>query len=118
MPQETTNHTAVLEALKSIEAIADLAAMHEGRYKYEVDLEVTVYGRNYNGKKVGPYVRLLTYSPGEEIIREGNWGGNSFYFVVNGRAEIFVQGTAGETKANDRGSQAGCRDRTAACHGQ
>ena len=98
MPQETTKHTAVLEALKSIEAIADLVATHEGHYDYEVDLEVIVYGRNYNGKKVGPYVRLLTYSPGEEIIHEGEWGGNAFYFVVNGRVEVYVQGAGGETK--------------------
>src|SRR5215475_5324313 len=97
MPQETTKHTAVLEALKSIEAIADLVATHEGRHDYEVDLEVIVYGRNYNGKKVGPYVRLLTYSPGEEIIHEGEWGGNAFYFVVNGRVEVYVRGAGGET---------------------
>ncbi len=88
----------MIEALKSIEAIADLAAAHEGHYDYEVDLEVIVYGRNYNGKKVGPYVRLLTYSPGEEIIHEGEWGGNAFYFVVNGRAEVYIQGEGGETK--------------------
>src|SRR5262249_50147716 len=98
MPQETTKHTAVLEALKSIEAIADLAATHEGHYDYEVDLEVIIYGRNYNGKKVGPYVRLLTFSPGEEIIHEGEWGGNAFYFVVSGRVEVYVQGAGGETK--------------------
>ena len=98
MPQETTNHTAVLDALKGIEAIADLATIHEGRYTYEVDLEVVVYGRNYNGKKVGPYVRLLTYSPGEEIIHEGEWGGNAFYFVVNGRAEVYIHKSDGETK--------------------
>src|SRR5262249_8553641 len=98
MPQEIMKHTAVLEALKSIEAIAGLISTHEGHYVYEVDLEVIVYGRNYNGKKVGPYVRLLTYSPGEEIIREGEWGGNAFYFVVNGRVEIYVQGRGGETK--------------------
>src|SRR5215468_11404309 len=88
MPQETTKHTAVLEALKSIEAIADLVATHEGRHDYELDLEVIVYGRNYNGKRVGPYVRLLTYMPGEEIVREGDWGGNSFYIVVDGKADV------------------------------
>src|SRR5262245_33149477 len=98
MPQETTKHTVVLEALKNIEAVADLAATNEGLFEYEVDLEVVVYGRNYNGKKVGPYVRLLTYSPGEEIIHEGEWGGNAFYFVVNGRAEVYIQGEGGETK--------------------
>jgi Fe-S-cluster-containing dehydrogenase component/CRP-like cAMP-binding protein len=98
MPQEITKHSEVLEAVKSIKAIADLAACHDGHYDYELDLEVTVYGRNYSGKKVGPYVRLLTYSPGEEIVREGEWGGNSFYFVVKGKAEVFVQGGGGETK--------------------
>src|SRR5215813_5976124 len=98
MPQETTKHTAVLEALKSIEAIADLVATHEGHYDYEVDLEVIVYGRNYNGKKVGPYVRLLTYQPGEEIIREGEWGGNTFYFVAEGQADVYINGANGENK--------------------
>src|SRR5262245_14422493 len=98
MPQETTKHSAVLEALKSINAISDLVSANEGRYDYEVDLEVIVYGRNYNGKKVGPYVRLLTFSPGEEIIHEGEWGGNAFYFVVSGRVEVYVQGAGGETK--------------------
>ncbi len=98
MPQETTKHTAVLEAIKSIEAIADLVAAPGGQYDYEVDLEVIVYGRNYNGKKVGPYARLLTYDAGEEILREGAWGGNVFYFVVQGEADVFVAGPGGETK--------------------
>ncbi len=98
MPQEITKHTAVLEAIKSIEAIADLLAAPGGPYEYEVDLEVIVYGRNYNGKKVGPYARLLTYDAGEEILREGAWGGNAFYFVVQGEADVFVAGPGGETK--------------------
>ena len=76
MPQETTKHREVLAAIESIGAIAELTSQHNGHYDYELDLEVIVYGRNYNGKKVGPYVRLLTYFPGEEIVREGEWGGN------------------------------------------
>jgi len=98
MPQETTKHTTVLDAIKSISAIADIAAAHDGHYEYEIDLEVIVYGRNYNGKKVGPYVRLLTYQPGEEIIREGDWGGNTFYFVAQGQADVYVKGANGENK--------------------
>jgi Fe-S-cluster-containing dehydrogenase component/CRP-like cAMP-binding protein len=100
MPQETTKHKAVLEALKRIEALADLVVASEGQYAYEIDLEVIVYGRNYNGKKVGPYVRLLTYSPGEEITHEGGWG-NTFFFVIEGRAEVFIQGEGGESKVNE-----------------
>lgn len=88
MPEETTKHKEVLAAIESIGAIADLTSQHDGHYDYELDLEVIVYGRNYNGKKVGPYVRLLTYMPGEEIVREGDWGGNSFYIVVNGKADV------------------------------
>ncbi len=98
MPQEITKHTTVLEALKSIESIADLAATTGGQYDYEVDLEVIVYGRNYNGKKVGPYARLLNYNPGEVILREGAWGGNAFYFVVEGQAEVYIESAEGETK--------------------
>ena len=90
MPQETTKHREVLAAIESIGAIAELTSQHDGHYEYELDLEVIVYGRNYNGKKVGPYVRLLTYLPGEEIVREGDWGGNSFYIVVNGKADVLI----------------------------
>jgi hypothetical protein len=98
MPQEITKHATVLDAIKNVGAIADITAAHEGHYDYEIDLEVIVYGRNYNGKKVGPYVRLLTYGPGEEIIREGEWGGNTFYFVSEGKAEVFVKGPSGESR--------------------
>lgn len=96
MPQEITKHKDVLAAIKRIEAIADLTTEHDGHYSYELDLEVTVYGRNYNGKKVGPYVRLLNFAPGEEIVREGDWGGNTFYIIVKGQAEVW--GNQGRTK--------------------
>src|SRR5262245_25120514 len=95
MPKEITKHRDVLAAIESVGAIADLTAKHDGHYEYELDLEVIVYGRNYNGKKVGPYVRLLTYLPGEEIVREGDWGGNSFYLVVSGKADVLITDSAG-----------------------
>src|SRR5262252_2923914 len=90
MPIEITKHRDVLAAIESVGAIAELTAKHDGHYEYELDLEVIVYGRNYNGKKVGPYVRLLTYQPGEEIVREGDWGGNTLYIVVSGKAEVLI----------------------------
>ncbi len=90
MPQENTTRGAVLAAIESAGAIADLTAKHDGHYKHELDLEIIVFGRNYNGKQVGPYVRLLDYAPGEVIIREGEWGGNTFYIVVAGRAEVYA----------------------------
>ncbi len=101
MPQETTKHREVLAAIESIGAIADLTAKHNGHYEYELDLEVIVYGRNYNGKKVGPYVRLLTYEPGEDIVREGDWGGNAFYIVVSGRADVLVRNAGKMLKVSE-----------------
>jgi Fe-S-cluster-containing dehydrogenase component/CRP-like cAMP-binding protein len=98
MPQEITSHSVILNAITSIGAIADIAAAHEGHYDYEIDLEVMVYGRNYNGKKVGPYVRLLSYNAGEDVVREGEWGGNTFYFVAQGKADVFVRNAGGEVR--------------------
>ncbi len=98
MPQEITNHSVILNAITSIGAIADIAGAHAGHYDYEIDLEVIVYGRNYNGKKVGPYVKLFSYKPGEDVVREGEWGGNTFYFVSEGKADVFVSGANGEVK--------------------
>jgi Fe-S-cluster-containing dehydrogenase component/CRP-like cAMP-binding protein len=101
MPQEITKHREVLAAIENVGAIADLTAKLEGHYEYELDLEVIVYGRNYNGKKVGPYVRLLTYGPGEEIVREGDWGGNTFYIVVSGKADVMIRDGGRVTKVSE-----------------
>lgn len=90
MPQELEQRRAVLEAIQSVAAIKDITAQHDGHFEHEIDLEVIVYGRNYNGKKVGPYVRLLVYSNGEEVMREGEWGGNTFYVVIEGKADIYI----------------------------
>ncbi|HKQ50832.1 MAG TPA: hypothetical protein VJT74_00585, partial [Pyrinomonadaceae bacterium] len=84
MPREITHHGQILEAIASVDSISELVERDNGHYKYELDLEVIVYGRNYTGKKVGPYARLLSYDPGEEIVRQGDWGGNTLYTLVAG----------------------------------
>jgi Fe-S-cluster-containing dehydrogenase component/CRP-like cAMP-binding protein len=88
MPQEQTSRRAVIEAIQNSPGLSALLSQTEGHYVYELDLEVVVYGRNYNGKNVGPYVRLLTYEPGETIVSEGDWGGNTFHIVTKGQAEV------------------------------
>lgn len=98
MPQEITKRSAVLDAIKGVGAIKDITAQHDGHYEHEIDLEVIVYGRNYNGKKVGPYVRLLVYSNGEEVMREGEWGGNTFYVVIDGKADVFIDNAGAQLK--------------------
>jgi Fe-S-cluster-containing dehydrogenase component/CRP-like cAMP-binding protein len=96
MPREHTSRREVLNAIQTLPSIRDLLAIHDGHYEHELDLEVSVYGRNYNGKKVGPYVRLLTYEPGEAIINAGDWGGNTFYVVVNSHADVFIKAPDGQ----------------------
>lgn len=97
MPREHTSRREVLDAIQTLPSIRDLLAIHDGHYEHELDLEVSVYGRNYNGKKVGPYVRLLTFEPGEPIVNAGDWGGNTFYVVVNSHADVFIDAPNGQT---------------------
>jgi Fe-S-cluster-containing dehydrogenase component len=96
MPKEHKSRREVLDAIKSLPSLASLLATHDGHFDYELDLEVTVYGRNYRGKNVGPYVRLLTYESGETVVAEGDWGGNTFFILVAGNAEVFVNAPNGQ----------------------
>jgi Fe-S-cluster-containing dehydrogenase component/CRP-like cAMP-binding protein len=99
MPKEIKTHKTVLEAIRDVDIISDLLEKHDGHYAHELDLEVIAYGRNYNGKKVGPYLRLYEFDAGEEVIREGDWGGNTFYITVGGRLDVYVRDPdAGENR--------------------
>jgi Fe-S-cluster-containing dehydrogenase component/CRP-like cAMP-binding protein len=91
MPREITDRGRVVEAIQHLPLTAELFEEQNGKQKYGADLEVIVQGRDYgNGKRVGPYVRLLTYDSGEEIMRQGEWGGNTFYIAVEGALDVFV----------------------------
>ena len=107
MPHEHKSRREVLAAIEAAPSIRDLLATHEGHFDYELDLEVVVYGRNYNGKKVGPYLRLLTYEAGEPIVNEGDWGGNTFYIVVGGVADVFITPPGGQSELKVGELQAG-----------
>jgi Fe-S-cluster-containing dehydrogenase component len=91
MPKEIKSRREVLRAIEDAPPLADLLEMHDGHYQYELDLEVCVYGRNYQGKQVGPYIRLLACESGETIIRQGDWGGNTFYVGVDYELDVFVR---------------------------
>src|SRR5215203_21750 len=101
MPREITDRGRVVEAIQHLALTAELFEEQNGKQKYANDLEVIVQGRDYgNGKRVGPYVRLLTYESGEEIMREGEWGGNNFYINIEGTLDVYVRDAAGQKKIN------------------
>ena len=107
MPREITDRGRVVEAVQNLSLTAELFEEQNGKQKYGTDLEVIVQGRDYgNGKRVGPYVRLLAYDSGEEIMRQGEWGGNTFYIAVEGALDVYVREAAGQKRIGglDRGA--------------
>jgi len=99
MPREITDRGRVVEAVQNLALTAELFEEQNGKQKYAADLEVIVQGRDYaNGKRVGPYVRLLTYEAGEEIMRQGEWGGNTFYIAVEGTLDVYVRDAGSQKK--------------------
>ena len=99
MPREITDRARVVEAVKQLSLTAELFEEQNGKQKYASDLEVIVQGRDYgNGKSVGPYIRLLNYEAGEEIMRQGEWGGNTFYIAVEGTLDVYVREGGGQKK--------------------
>ena len=104
MPREITDRGRVVEAVQNLDLTAELFEEQNGKQKYATDLEVIVQGRDYgNGKRVGPYVRLLTYEAGEEIMRQGEWGGNNFYITVEGELDVYVRDAGGQKKISQLG---------------
>jgi Fe-S-cluster-containing dehydrogenase component/CRP-like cAMP-binding protein len=99
MPREITDRGRVVEAIQHLPLTAELFEEQNGKQKYGSDLEVIIQGRDYgNGKRVGPYVRLLSYDAGEEIMRQGEWGGNTFYITVEGALDVYVRDDGGQKK--------------------
>jgi len=99
MPREITDRDLVVTAVKNLTPTSELFEETNGKQKYETDLEVIVQGRDYgNGKRVGPYVRLLEYGAGEKIMSQGEWGGNTFYIAVEGMLDVQVLDETGSQK--------------------
>lgn len=97
MPRQVTKHSEIFEAIRRTDSIAELVEKTRDHFKHELELEVIVYGRNYAGKKVGPYVRLLTYEAGEQIIQQGDIGTNTFYLLVEGTLDVHVRDEEAES---------------------
>src|ERR1044072_4605884 len=109
MPREITDKQAILSGLKSLELTSELFIEVNGKLKNDNDLEVIVEGKvNPSGKRVGPYVRLLSYESGEAIMRQGEWGGNSFYLSVNGALDVYIARAGGEQRKISRLQPGAC----------
>src|SRR6266498_1576570 len=103
MPREITDKDAILSGLKSLELTSELFIEVNGKLKNANDLEVIVEGKqNPSGKRVGPYVRLLSYEQGETIMRQGEWGGNTFYLSMAGALDVYIEETAGDRRKISR----------------
>ncbi|MFN2516817.1 MAG: cyclic nucleotide-binding domain-containing protein [Pyrinomonadaceae bacterium] len=103
MPREITDRNAILSSLKSLELTSELFIEQNGKLKNANDLQVIVEGKeNPSGKKVGPYVRLLAYDSGEAIMRQGEWGGNTFYLSVNGALDVYIAEPSGDQRKISR----------------
>ncbi len=103
MPREITDKEAILSGLKSLELTSELFIEVNGKLKNANDLEVIVEGKqNASGKRVGPYVRLLAYDSGETIMRQGEWGGNTFYLSVSGALDVYIGEPGGEQRKISR----------------
>jgi Fe-S-cluster-containing dehydrogenase component/CRP-like cAMP-binding protein len=103
MPREITDRDAILSGLRSLELTSELFIEVNGKLKNANDLEVIVEGKqNPSGKRVGPYVRLLAYEGGETIMRQGEWGGNTFYLSVEGALDVYIGEAVGDQRKISR----------------
>lgn len=103
MPRELTDKDAILSALKALDLTSELFIEVNGKLKNQNDLDVIVEGKvNATGKRVGPYVRLLTYDGDEMIMRQGEWGGNTFYLSVQGELDVYIGERGGEQRKISR----------------
>src|SRR4029450_7632899 len=118
MPHEVTDKQAILNALKSLDLTAELFIEVNGKLKNQNDLDVIVEGKvNATGKRVRPYVRLLPYEGGEVIMRQGEWGGNTFYLSVKGALDVYIGERSGEQRKISRRAPGTCFGETAVLAG-
>src|SRR5947199_6578164 len=93
MPIENINREAILEAIKKIDVLSELL-----EDKNKNNLKMIAEGKEAGGKQIGPYARLLTYSPGEAVMHEGEWGGNTFYFSLDDELSVLAADDEGEAR--------------------
>ena len=93
MPKSTTSPDAIVAAIKKVDVLSELLDD-----QHRNNLKMIAEGKIAGGKQIGPYARLLTFAPGEAIVREGDWGGNTFYFSLDSELEVQATDKSGQLK--------------------
>ncbi len=99
MPREIEKHEQIIDAFRNVDIVSELVEqLPNGEFRNELDMDIILFGRSYRGKQVGPYTRLLEFSPGEIIVRENTWESSIFYILVDGRLDASVTEQNGNVK--------------------
>src|SRR4051812_7371433 len=97
MPREIQKHEQIIQAFRDVDVVSELVeTLPNGEFQHELDMDIILFGRDYRGKKVGPYVRLLEFTPGEIIIEENTWESAIFYVLVDGRLDASITQVSGQ----------------------
>jgi len=83
MPRTITDATPIREAI--------------ARLDFETQIPEKILNEWLTGVKIprvnklsGPMIRLRAYSSGEEVMKEGEWGGNEFRALVDGSLDVLM----------------------------
>ncbi len=99
MPRVIENHEQIIEAFQDVDIVSELVEkLPNGEFRNELDMDIIMFGRSYRGKQVGPYTRLLEFSPGEIIVKENTWESSIFYILVQGDLEASITEQDGKLK--------------------
>jgi Fe-S-cluster-containing dehydrogenase component/CRP-like cAMP-binding protein len=93
MLKENTSSEAIVDAIRKIDLLSELLDD-----KNKNNLKMIAEGKVAGGKQIGPYARVLSFSPGEVIMSEGDWGGNTFYFSVDSELEVHTRDRSGRAR--------------------
>ncbi len=102
MPREIQKHEQIIKAFQNVDIVSELVEqLPNGEFKNELDMDIILFGRSYRGKQVGPYARLLEYSPGEIIVEENTWESSRFYILVEGKLDASIRSAEGQKRVGE-----------------
>lgn len=99
MPREIEKHEQIIKAFQNVDIVSELVEqLPNGEFRNELDMDIILFGRSYRGKQVGPYTRLLEFTPGEIIVQQNTWESSIFYILVDGKLDASITEQNGNQK--------------------